>query len=132
VTRRLPAALLVAAAVTAAGVVGASDAPATTVPGVVYPISVTITDKSIVIQRDKFSLHSPYPRYPRGALIRYVVTNKGTKPYSFKIWESNTTVMRPHGGHDSLLLNWNYRGTFPYFSLYRGKAAGPHGHVTIF
>jgi hypothetical protein len=131
-TRRSSVALLAAVVVAATAVVGASAARSTTTPGVVYPITVTVTDKSIVIQRDKFSLHSPYPRYPRGALIRYMVTNKGSRPYSFKIWGSKTIVMRPRGGHDSLEINWSYRGTFPYLSLYRGKPVGPHGHVTIF
>ncbi len=121
--------LLIAVAATAA--VAASGASATTVPGQVYPIKITITDKTITVQKDKFSLHSPYPRYPRGALIRYEITNKGTKPYALKIWATTTTAIKP-GGHDSVLLNWGFRGTFVYETLYKGKAAGPRGHVTIF
>lgn len=121
---------MIAAAAAAAGIL-AGGASSTTVPGQVYPIKVTITNKAITVQRDKFSLHSAYPRYPRGALIRYEITNKGTKAYAFKIWQTTTAVIKP-GGHDSVLLNWGFRGTFVYESLYKGKPAGPHGHVTIF
>ena len=126
-TRRLV--LLVAVA--AIAVVAASGASSTTVPGQVYAIKVTITDKAITIQKDKFSLHSPYPRYPRGALIRYEITNKGTKAYALKIWQTTTVAIKP-GGHDSVLLNWAFRGAFVYETLSKGKPAGPRGHVTIF
>jgi hypothetical protein len=132
-TRRLLIAGTLGAALLALfGAAVTSDARATTTPGVVYVVKVTLTDKSIVIPKDKFSLHSPYPRYPRGAEIRYSITNKGTRPYSLKMWGSTTTVMKAHGGHDSILLNWWERGQFPYTTLYRGKPAGPHGFVTIF
>jgi hypothetical protein len=69
---------------------------------------------------------------PRGAVIRYAVTNKGTRPYVFKMWETVTSAIKPHGGHDSFLVNWNYRGRYLYETLYRGKPAGPHGFITIF
>lgn len=129
-TKRTAIILLAAAAV--AGTLRASSAPATTVPGVIYPLKVTITNTSIVIQRDKFSLHTKYPRYPRGALIRYVITNKGTRPFRLKMWGTISNVMKPKGGKDSMLINWNYRGKYLYETLYKGKPAGPKGYITIF
>jgi hypothetical protein len=112
--------------------VNSAVAPATTIPGVIYPIKVTITNTAIIIPKDQFSLHTKYPRYPRGAQIRYEITNKGTRPYSFKMWGSFTGVMKAKGGKDSILINWNYRGKYLYEVLYKGKPAGPKGYVTIF
>jgi hypothetical protein len=103
----------------------------TTAPGTVYIIPMTLTNKAIVLPPDKFSRGLKYPRYPRGAAIQYRVINKGTRPYAVKIWNSTTQVIQP-GHHDSILLNWNYRGKFPYETLYRGKPLGPRGRVTIF
>jgi hypothetical protein len=102
----------------------------TTAPGQVYIVKMTVTDKTIQIAKDKFSIGDE-ARYPRGAAIQYKVTNKGTRPYSVKIWASTTGVIRP-GRFDTVLVNWNYRGRFLYLSLYRGKPAGPKGYVTIF
>jgi hypothetical protein len=124
--------LLATAALAAAVVASASAAPTTTVPGVVYVAKVTVTDRSIVIAKNKFSLHSKYRRYPRGAIIRYAITNTGTRPYEFKIWRSISKVVKPHGGHATLLINWSYRGRFPYETLSRSRPVGPHGYVTIF
>jgi hypothetical protein len=123
----LTAALLVAAAISGPGAASSR----TTTPGVVYVVPVTLTNTSIVIPKDKFSI-GKYPRYPRGALIRYSITNHGSRAYIFKIWASTTAKLRPHGGHDTLLLNWSYRGRFVYETFYRGKPAGPRGYVTIF
>lgn len=108
----------------------ASAAAATTRPGVVYPIKVVLSDKSISIAKDLFT-RGTVARYPRGAIIRYVVTNKGSKPYVFKVWGTATGPIKP-GGRDSLLVNWNYRGTYTYLTLYRGRPAGPRGRVEIF
>lgn len=124
--------LLAAAALAAAVGASASAAPATTVPGVVYVDKVTVTDNSIVIGKNKFSLHSKYPRYPRGAIIRYAITNAGTRLYEFKIWDRTSTVLKPHGGHATVLINWNYRGRFSYETLFRSRPAGPRGYVTIY
>ena len=109
----------------------ASAASKTTAPGQVYIVKTTLTNTAIIIPKDKFSVGLKYPRYPRGAAIQYKVTNKGTRPYSFEIWAGKTRVIPP-GHTDTLLVNWNYRGTFTYKTLYNGKPAGPHGTVTIF
>jgi hypothetical protein len=116
--------------------VGVAVAPAgaavrTTVPGVVYVVNLTMTDKTVVIPKDKFSKGLAYARYPRGAVIRYKIINKGTRPYSLRMWDVTTPPIRP-GHFDTVLVNWNYRGTFTYASLYHTKPLGPHGRVKIF
>jgi hypothetical protein len=110
--------------------VGLSLGSATTVPGQVYPSKVLITDTKISIQKDIFTRNG-VSRLPRGAVIRYEITNKGTKPYVLRIWHTTSRVMRP-GGHDSFLINWNYRGRYLYLTLLRGRPAGPKGWIVIF
>ncbi len=119
-------ALLASAAVPSAGA-----GVRTTVPGVVYVVPLTMTDKTLVIPKDKFSRGLKYARYPRGAAIRYKVINKGSRPYSLRIWDVTTPPIRP-GRFDTVLVNWNYRGTYNYASLYHGKPLGPHGRIKIF
>ena len=132
-TVRTHLALVGAAAALSAGVSGAAVASdRTTTPGVVYVQKVTLTDSSIAIQKDRFCVTSACPRYPRGALIRYAITNRGTKPYVFQIWASRSIALRPHRGHDTVLVNWSYRGRFLYEKLYRNKPSGSRGYVTIF
>jgi hypothetical protein len=130
VVRALP---LLAAAAVLLGVLTepVSAALKTTAPGTVYIIKVTLTNTAIVIPKDKFSVGLKYPRYPRGALIQYRFTNRGTRPYSVKMWVAKTGVISP-GHSDSVLVDWNYRGMFKYETLYRGKPSGPHGFVSIF
>jgi hypothetical protein len=125
--RRLLALSVVVAAALAASV---PSGPATTVPGVVYAVKVLITDTKISIQKDKFTRNG-VSRLPRGAQIRYEMTNKGTKPYVLQIWTTKSGTMRP-GGHDSFLINWNYRGRYVYRTLLRGRPAGPKGLIIIF
>ena len=128
--RTLP--LLAVSAVILGALAGSvSAALKTTTPGQVYIVKVTLTNNAIVIPKDKFSVGLKYPRYPRGAVIQYRFTNKGSRPFSVRIWASKTGVISP-GHSDSVLVDWNYRGMFNYETLYRGKPAGPHGFVTIF
>ncbi|HEY3924969.1 MAG TPA: hypothetical protein VGL75_10455 [Acidothermaceae bacterium] len=122
----------VAAAAAVCAGVNSAVAPATTTPGVIYVVKVTLTNSAITIPKDKFSLHTKYPRLPRGAQIRYEILNKGTRPYSFKIWGSTTGVMKARVGKDAIFINWTYRGKFLYETLYKGKPAGPKGYVTVF
>jgi hypothetical protein len=97
-------------------------APRTTEPGVVYIVRVNFTDKKISVS---------HGRYVRGAVIRYHIRNRGTKPYSFRMWHDKTGVIRPRRT-DSLFINWNYRGKYRYETLYRGKPTGVKGFITIF
>jgi len=109
----------------------ASATVQTTAPGQTYVVKMTLTNTAIIIPADKFSKGLKYPQYPRGGAIRYDVINKGTRPYSVRIWSQVTPVIAP--GHSyPVLLNWNYRGRFLYETLYKGKPFGPKGYVTIF
>jgi len=124
----LPVAAAVVAAATAVPAVGAR--PRTTAPGLLYIVKVTVTDTTIRMPRDRFTLHG-ITSYPRGALIRYTVTNLGTRPYTFEIWSAKTLPIRPKH-HDSVLVAWNRRGTFVYRTLSGGRSAGPKGVIRIF
>ncbi len=128
--RLKPIALLVisVAALALAGTVSARQQ--TTTPGVVYVIKIKVTDRSIVIPRDRFSIGN-VTRYPRGAVLQYRITNLGSKPYVFQIWGTTTNPIPP-GKHDSFLINWNYRGRFRYGTLLRGKPTGHGGAIVIF
>lgn len=123
--------LLGSAALATAAVQTAAAASKTTTPGQVYIVKTTLTNTAIIIPKDKFDIGLKYPRYPRGAEIQYKVTNKGTRSYTFKVWDGKTGTIRP-GHTDTVLVDWNYRGVYQYETLYRGKPAGPHGMVTIF
>jgi hypothetical protein len=123
--------IAVFAVVVAALAVGLPMAPATTVPGVVYPIKVVVTDTKISIQKDKFDRNGQI-RYPRGAEIRYEITNRGSKPYVLEIWGARSIALRPHGGHDSILVTWNYRGRYLYRLLLHSRPVGPKGWIVIF
>ena len=101
---------------------GASGAPGTTKPGIVYRVPVALTDARITVRHKK---------YVRGAVIRYVVRNKGTRPYRFIIVGIGTRVLRPGKGQN-VLINWNYRGRFLYKTTYRGRNTGLKGFITIF
>lgn len=122
--------IAVAALAAAAAVPGAGARPETTTPGTLYIVKVTVTDTTIKMPKDRFTLHG-VTRYPRGALIRYAVTNLGTRPYTFEIWGAKTLPIRPEH-HDSILVAWNRRGTFVYRTLAGGRPAGPKGIIRIF
>jgi hypothetical protein len=121
-------AVAVALAVISAAVTTARPARATTKPGILYIVNVTLTDKKIRLShRSDRSL----TRMPRGAYIRYVVTNRGTRRYAFRVWETQSATIAPRR-RDTVVVNWNYRGRFPYLTIYRGKPAGPKGYITIY
>jgi hypothetical protein len=104
--RRSGAVVALLAAAAAVSAPSASASRETTRPGVVYKIPVTLTDTKITIGHDRFA-HTGVSRYPRGAVIRFEITNRGKRTYTFRIWTRHTPPMRP-GGHDSLLVNWNF------------------------
>jgi hypothetical protein len=108
----------------------ASAAPQTTEPGQVYPVKTTLTLKGVTIAKDKFTRNGNV-RYPRGAVIRYEITNRTNKRLVLQIWTTKTKPIAP-GGHDSFLVNWNYRGRFVYRQLAGKTPLGPTRYVTIF
>ena len=110
-------------AVLAVGLAGSAGARLeTTRPGVLYVVKVIVKDTSISVA---------HARYLRGAVIRYAVYNRGTRPYAFEIWGNATTPVAP-GKKDTILVNWNTRGKFLYRTLYKHKPAGPKGYIVIF
>jgi hypothetical protein len=126
--------MLLTTAALAAAVVAPAAAPArpqTTKPGVIYVLKIPVDDKGIHIPKDQFTRNG-ITRYPRGALIRYEFTNKGTKPYAVHMWAADTIVMKAHGGHATMLVNWQYRGDYHYWRILRGHRIAPIGTVIIF
>jgi len=122
----------VAALIVAAVIPAATQArPLTTTPGVIYVLKTTVDDKGVHVPKDRFTKNG-ITRYPRGALIRYEFTNRGTKPYAVHVWGADSVVMRAHGGKASMLVNWQYRGEYHYWRLLRGKRLAPVGTVVIF
>ena len=133
-SRRVLAAAVVSS-LPVAFVPGAHARPQTTTPGVIYVIKTTVTDTRVVLQRDRFNTprltrRGTY-RYPRGAQLRFAITNKGTRPYALKMWETTSPVMKP-GGRNAIFVNWQFRGKYRYVVLYHGRPAGPEGVIVIF
>jgi hypothetical protein len=105
--------------------------PLTTTPGVVYVLKTIVDDKGIHVPKDKFTRNG-ITRYPRGAEIRYEFTNKGSKPYAVHVWGAETLVMKAHGGHAAMLVNWQYRGEYHYWRILHGHRIKPAGTIIIF
>lgn len=101
-------------------------APETTRPGVVYRVNVSVTDRRVLLE---------HARYARGAIIRYYVTNRGTRPYRFVIVGVSTDPIPPRRTH-RVLVNWNYRGRYVYKTQVRRggrwRDTGARGWVTIY
>jgi len=123
---------LFAVAFGAAVLAGATRAqPETTKPGVIYVLKVPVDDKGIHVPKDRFTKNG-ITRYPRGAEIRYEFTNNGTKPYAVHVWGADSAVMKARGGHATMFVNWQYRGDYHYWRIYRGHRLGPVGTIIIF
>jgi hypothetical protein len=130
-----------AAAVLAGAAVAA---PRTTEPAAITQVKVSVTDKGVAIAKDKFT-KGKLTRYPRGAIIDFVIQNKGSKPYQaelllagkhdFSKYESATTSVRTKpvkpGTIAHLKINFYFRSKFLLQSLLKGKtqASAP---ITIF
>jgi len=125
--QRIAAALSFLAAITATG--AASAAVATTAPGQVYVVNVTLTDKGISLPAEK-NRHGRTLIYQRGGAVQYRVVNRGTKPYVFFIGEQETPVIAP--GHTATIqVQWYTRGNYSYERLYHGKPVAPIGAVHV-
>ena len=123
-------ALAAAAAATLAAGSPLSARPLTTTPGQIYIVPATMTDAKIIIKKDKL-FKNGFPTYPRGAIIRYSISNTTKKVLVFQMWNAKTKPIKP-GHKDSMLVNWNYRGKFVFRMVYNGKTYGALGHVTVF
>jgi len=123
-------ATLATCAFAAAGSSVATAKPMTTEPGVIYKVKVTLTGTTIKIARDQFTRNGQ-PRYPRGAIIQYVITNKTAGTKAVQIWSSRSAPIKP-GQSKVVLMLWIYRGRFAYYMLSHKKKFGEKGVVTIF
>jgi hypothetical protein len=117
-------------AVTWATTAIALGAPATTAPGKVYTIKTTLLPAGVTISSDRFTLKNGTPSWPRGATIRYSITNKTTKPLALKLWIAKTKPIAP-GGHVYVTINWIYRGRFLYQELDGKKLVGAPHYLVI-
>jgi hypothetical protein len=108
----------------------ATAKPMTTEPGVIYKVKVTMKGTTVHIAPDRFTRNGK-PRYPRGAIIQYVITNKTDETKSLQIWSSRSAPIKP-GQSKVVLMLWIYRGRFAYYMLSHKKKFGEKGVVTIF
>jgi hypothetical protein len=116
---------------------GAADA--TTSPDIVHRIAVTLTNSKISIPRDQFVKADGVTRYPRGAVIVFVLKNKGTKPMTIRltVGSASTKFVGSHkllgvasagkpiqpGASRRFELSFFFRGTFLMQSTIAGKIA---------
>jgi hypothetical protein len=119
--------LLVAIAWVALSTVPA--AVATTAPGQVYVVTVSLSDQGMVLPIEK-NRHGRTVVYQRGASVRYNVINQGTKPYAFLIGTQKTRVIPP-GHQTSIEVHWSTRGKYRWERLYHGKPIGQIGLIRV-
>jgi hypothetical protein len=108
----------------------ALGAPATTAPGKVYTIKTTMLPAGVTIASDRFTLKNGTPSWPRGATIRYSITNKTKHTLRLKLWIAKTKPIPP-GGHVYVTINWIYRGRFLYQELDGKKLVGTPHYLVI-
>jgi hypothetical protein len=114
------------AAASAAIVIGDTRAVrATTMPGVLSVSKLVITDHAMMVRIRRHKWASVV-HYPRGAEVRYDVSNRGTRPYSLNILGSVTGRLAP-GRRAPILVYWGRRGTF----VFRALPDGPKITVVI-
>jgi hypothetical protein len=133
----------------------AGRASATTSPGSIYQVNVTITDSGVVFvpheRTGKVAIQ--YIRadgrsaaFPRGVLIHFLFTNEGTKTYVGAVRFTNKRQANPlqqiptlslankaaPGHHSSLFGTFNFRGSFVVEALLNKKPLGRLAYVTIY
>lgn len=148
---RSVACLAALAPAAASAAIAAGTASATTAPGSVYSLRVNVTDSQVVIVPRRVagryvSRDGHSARFPRGVLIHFEFTNRGTKtyvpairftdnrnanPYAPKQTLATADPVRP-GRHVSLFGNFYFRGAFVIEELLHKKPHGRTVAVTIF
>jgi hypothetical protein len=128
------------------GVSGAGAAPRTTEPAVLTQVPATITNKGLTIARDQYT-RGGTARFPRGAIIDFVIKNRGThfyrarlalqSHYVFSKYEQNTKtvtsdVAAKPGGTIHLKINFYFRSKFALQAILAGKAHGTAAPIVIF
>jgi len=147
--RNSAAALAAAAACLAAAALAAAAAaaPRTTAPDQPYRINVTVTDSNISIERDRFTAKDGSTRWPRGALIDFIVKNVGKHAHvarfalvsqhyftQHEARKTSTTVGRTPiepGQVRHLAVNFYFRGSFA-FELMSGSRPVSTAKIIIF
>lgn len=126
---------------------GAVTAMATTAPGSSATVPVTLSNTTIKVARDQFTLKTApkIARYPRGATIHFKVTNDGSEPVKLvlrylgklKVYGSkylkpseSTKPIPPHGTA-KLSATFVFRGNYE-FELVRGGKIVAKSPVEIF
>lgn len=142
---RLPlVSALVAAGVLAAG---AASVHATTAPGASAVVPVTLTNTTIKVARDKYTLKKEpnVARYPRGATIHFKITNKGSVPvvltlrlltklhvYGSKYLKpTESTKAIPPRGTAKLTATFAFRGDYE-FELKKAGATVAKSAIQVF
>ncbi len=106
----------------------------TTKPSELTKVGVSLTDNAVKIARDRFTKGS-LTRFPRGAIIEFVIVNRGTKPYRAELFlngheftksgarktPARTRAVKP-GGRVRLQVNFYFRSRFTLKSLANGKS----------
>jgi hypothetical protein len=126
-------ALSSALAVTLVPAAQSSSRPRTTAPPPIVSVKITITDT-------RFAVHPK--RAPRGAIGRFILVNRGTKPHTFKLGHQRhgtgtqtgfTRSVKP-AEQAILIFYLDYRGRLPYEAVLPAdrKKPGMRGTFTIF
>ena len=134
----------------------ASRASATTKPGFVYKVPAVITDSRVLLvphtRSGKVVVTYVRPdgrsaQFPRGTVIEFVFTNKGTKTYlpAIRVLDKSQADPYTHtknlytaskaitpGGHVSLFGNFYFRGSFQIEKLFNKKPQGGSVNVSIY
>ena len=135
----------------------AGVASATTQPGYRFQLQVTVTDSQIRLVPEKTATGKVLTRYiqqggriakfPRGTLVEFVFTNKGTKTYlpAIRVIDASQgnplaptkpLYTAPHavrpGRHVSLFGNFYFRGSFQIEKLFGKKPQGQPIQLSIY
>ena len=153
-TRVFGALCVLAVAVCAAAFVG--GASATTAPGYVYPVDAVLTDSGVKLLPHKVNgkaigtyirADGRSAQFPRGTLIKFLFTNKGTQSYLPAIRVLDKSQADPYtkvknlytgdhllkpGGHGTLFGNFYFRGAFQIENLLHKKPHGGRVNISIY
>ncbi len=154
-SRRALGSLCALALVVSLAAAFAGRASATTSPGSIYLVNVTITDSGAVLvphkRTGKVAIEYIRPdgrsaQFPRGVLIHFLFTNKGTKTYipvvrftdlrqANRLQEIPTVATANKvapGRRSSLFGTFNFRGAFVVEALLNKKVLGRPIQFTIY
>jgi len=155
-SRRAFGAFCALALVVSLAAVFVGRASATTAPGYVYTVNAVLTDSGVKLLPHKVNGQAitTYIRadgqsaeFPRGTLIKFVFTNKGTQSYLPAIRVLNKAQADPYtpvkplytasavvkpGGHGTLFGNFYFRGSFQVENLLHKKPHGGLVNISIY